>query len=249
MNVINNYLQGLANNVLKTNTYNTTNYKSTTLDFTRYYNPLSSNVNLGTTNLNFNFPDIGSYMQKLMNSVNFNDFKIPSGLDNSSESLSNTSYKGSLNLGFGQSITNVAKSYIGYNEGDGSYKIFTNGRKEAWCADFVTYTVKQAAKESGKTLPSDFGSSSVSGLREWGIKNNCYLATSNKSNKSSIIQEKAKSGDIIIIKENGKSHTGIVDRVENGKIYTIEGNTSNDKVAKKSYSINDSSISGFIQIA
>jgi hypothetical protein len=192
-------------------------------------------------------------MQKLFSSCNLNfnfNFKLNSGTNFSSSSSSNlfsSNYKSSLNLGFGQNIANTAKSYLGYNESNGSYKLFTNGRNEAWCADFVTHVVKESAKESGKTLPSGFGSSSVSGLRSWGIQNNCYLQTDNKSNKSSVIANNVKKGDIIIFK-NGKSHTGIVDRVENGKIYTIEGNTS-DKVAQRSYSINDSSISGFVQVA
>jgi hypothetical protein len=166
---------------------------------------------------------------------------------NSNSSLFSSKFKSSLK-GFGQNIANVAKSYLGYNEANGSYKLFTNGRNEAWCADFVTYVVKKSAKESGKKLPSGFGSSSVSGLRKWATENNCYLQTSNKANKSSLIAQNVKKGDIAIFKENGKSHTGIVDRVENGKIYTIEGNTS-DKVAQRSYSINNNNISGFALIA
>lgn len=39
-------------------------------------------------------------------------------------------------------------------------------------------------------------------------------------------------------------HTGLVEKVENGKVYTIEGN-SDDKVRRRSYALTDSSILGY----
>ncbi len=63
------------------------------------------------------------------------------------------------------------------------------------------------------------------------------------------IKNNVKSGDIIIFKENGRSHTGIVKEIlADGTIKTIEGNTS-DKVGERSYSANDRTISGFVQVA
>ena len=58
-------------------------------------------------------------------------------------------------------------------------------------------------------------------------------------------------GDLIFFKN--LSHIGIIEKVENGKIYTIEGNTSNaaelimngGEVAKKVYDINSSAIYGY----
>lgn len=153
-----------------------------------------------------------------------------------------------LNTGFGNSIVNNALKYVGYNEKDGSYKLFTNGRSQAWCADFVSHVVKESCKETGKSLPYGFGSSSVEGLRTWGKNNQCYLETSNKANKKDVIKQNVKPGDVIIFKE-GTSHTGIVKEVlADGTITTLEGNTSN-KVAERKYSANDSSISGFVQLA
>ena len=134
---------------------------------------------------------------------------------------------------FASKIVEKAKSYLGYNEKDGSYKKFTNGRAEAWCADFATYV----ARESGANIPHF---SSVSQILNWGRKNNKFSTT-------------AKVGDIIIFKGNNKngkqvSHTGIVTKIENGKVYTIEGNTS-DKVGERSYALNDSKITGYVTIA
>ena len=124
-----------------------------------------------------------------------------------------------------------AKKYIGYNEGDGSYKLFTNGRTEAWCADFVSYVTKETY---GKDLPEGFGSPSVSNLYQWGIDNN---RTVDKNN--------VEMGQVMIQKSNGASHTGLVtavDRDANGNvtaIHTIEGNTSN-QVAERTYKPGDS---------
>lgn len=148
----------------------------------------------------------------------------------------------------GSDIVANANKYLGYKEADGSYKLFTNGRTEAWCADFVTHVVKESAQANGKSLPG-FGSSSVEGLRQWGLQNNCYLETASVTNKADTIKNKVKPGDAVIFKENGTSHTGVVAQVNSdGSFKTIEGNTS-DKVAYRNYSANDAKISGFVQVA
>lgn len=148
----------------------------------------------------------------------------------------------------GNDIVATAKQYLGYKESDGSFKLFTGGKNHAWCADFVSYVVKEAYKGNGKQVPAGFSTSSVESLRKWGINNNCYLNTSNSSNKSSLIAKNVKPGDIVIFK-NGTSHTGIVTKVNSdGSFQTIEGNTSN-KVAYRNYASTDSKVSGFIQIA
>lgn len=161
-------------------------------------------------------------------------------------STQNQSFR--LNGGFGENIVSTASQYLGYNEANGSYKLFTNGRKEAWCADFVSYVVKEAAERSGKQAPSGFGSAAVEDLRQWGKNNQCYLQTEGAANKSKTIAQNVKPGDVVIFK-NGTSHTGIVKEVHaDGSITTIEGNTS-DRVAERRYSANDYKISGFVQLA
>lgn len=125
-------------------------------------------------------------------------------------------------------LLSIARSYIGYNENDGSYLKFTNGRREAWCADFVSYCARQAGINGPNT-------SSVEGIRQWGKANGKYSTT------------QAKVGDAVIFK-NGTSHTGLIESISNGQITCIEGNTS-DKVARRTYSINDPKISGFVSLA
>lgn len=54
-----------------------------------------------------------------------------------------------------------------------------------------------------------------------------------------------KKGDLIIFRN--ASHTGIVERTEGGRIWTIEGN-SKDKVSNNNYSLKDSYIQGYCQV-
>ena len=139
-------------------------------------------------------------------------------------------------------IVEIAKKYLGMNESDGSYLQFTEGREEAWCADFVTYVVKEAM---GEDTPEGFGSPSVATLRAWGENNGKYQDISNWQN--------IKPGDVMIQERNGASHTGIITSVDpDGTIHTIEGNTS-DMVAERTYNPNDPDsryhlISGFISM-
>ncbi|MDD3236921.1 MAG: CHAP domain-containing protein [Candidatus Gastranaerophilales bacterium] len=124
-----------------------------------------------------------------------------------------------------------AKKYLGYNEANGSYKLFTNGRTEAWCADFVSYVAKETY---GDKLPEGFGSASVSGLQEWG-----------KNNGRTVGKNDVEAGQVMIQKNNGASHTGLVTSVERDSsgnitaVHTIEGNTSNT-VAERTYHPGDS---------
>ena len=138
----------------------------------------------------------------------------------------------------GSAIVDTAMKYLGYNESNGSYLKFTNGDEIAWCAAVVTYVVKETL---GADTTAGFGSNAVSGLRDWGKANGRYISRSQWS--------QVKPGDIMIQKENGASHTGIVTKVDpDGTIHTIEGNTSN-MVAERTYKPGSSGynkISGFV---
>lgn len=148
---------------------------------------------------------------------------------------------------FGNSIVAIAQSYVGrLKESDGSYLKVTGGRHESWCADFVTYVVKQAAQQTGKPL-NGFGSPSVSNLQAWGRANNCYIDVTSGNRAQKIVQN-VKPGDVMIQKSNGASHTGIVTKVySDGSFDTIEGNTS-DQCKARHYSANDPKLSGFVKI-
>lgn len=155
-------------------------------------------------------------------------------------------------------LVNNSLAWVGKvnNDATGNRLFSPGGKSQAWCADFVTYNT---TKTFGSKLPSDFGvfrdkngqvygPSAVSGLQGWAGDNNCYLDVTAASNKSQYIAQNVKPGDIMIEKRGGKSHTGIVTKVHSdGSFETVEGNTSN-KVGKRKYSANSSTLSGFISL-
>jgi hypothetical protein len=181
-----------------------------------------------------------------------------SAIDQSQKSSSKAETKANKSTATPQSSSNIGKSlatnaskYLGYSEKNGQSKIFSDSGE--WCADFVTYVTKETYKEKGLTLPNGFGNHRVENLKQWGIDNNKYLSLTDKSNKAETIKNNVKIGDILILRENGASHTGIVSKInkKDGSFETIEGNVSingDDKVVRNKYSANFPNISGFVQL-
>ena len=135
---------------------------------------------------------------------------------------------------FGSSnIVDIARNEIGNKGGEKYWRWYGFNQRVNWCAIFVSW----CANESGimnNTIPRF--SLCIDG-EKW------YKEHSKWKNKSYIPQ----TGDIIFFDWNGDDHVqhvGIVEKVENDKVYTIEGN-SNDEVRNKSYSLNNKSIYGY----
>lgn len=135
---------------------------------------------------------------------------------------------------FGNSnIIEIARKEIGNKGGEKYWRWYGFNQRENWCAIFVSW----CANESGiinNTIPKF-------SLCTDGVK--WYKDHNKWENKSYIPQ----TGDIIFFDWNGDGHVqhvGIVEKEENGKVYTIEGN-SNDEVRNKSYSLNNKSIYGY----
>lgn len=125
----------------------------------------------------------------------------------------------------------------------GPYPWF-NGKKQnvAWCAIFICWLFVMV-------LEKILGSPDK--VRQW-LKfpkpaDNCaagcpYLWQYLVNRGWKVDKTKGKAGDIIFF--NAKcTHVGIIEKVENGKYYTIEGNKGN-KVARGTYAFNSSSIYG-----
>ena len=137
---------------------------------------------------------------------------------------------------FGDDIVAFANQFIGANEADGSADKFlaswTTSAETPWCAAFVEYVMEN--------------SGSYEQLPDWykDIDNKWYCPNiDNAAEKAGAVinGDEAKAGDIVLFDWDGDGsmdHVGIVVSNENGKLVTIEGNTSN-KVAKKEYETND----------
>ena len=161
------------------------------------------------------------------------------------------------NNDIGHEFIKIARKYSNCSESNRSHLKFCINRtckrddplSQEWCTDFVTYVVKEAYKNRGKSAPDGFGSHDVEILKKWAISNNYFIRTSNKPKKGAYISQNIKPGDIIILNENNASHTGFVTSIEKntGVIRTIEGNRD-DMVKEHKYSPNNSDISGFIRL-
>jgi len=151
-------------------------------------------------------------------------------------------------------FVSTAQKYIGLNEADGSSrKISKSGE---WCADFIKYVIDETYRNHGTKAPGKLKKQAnmphlrVENIKQWGIDNDMYFDITKKSDKAKAITDNIKPGDILILRENGASHTGFVTKVNpDGSFETIEGNR-NDMVTTtpKPYSPNDPRISGFVQV-
>lgn len=150
-------------------------------------------------------------------------------------------------------FVNTAYKYMGFNEADGSSQMISKSGE--WCADFIKYVINESYRNKGLTPPTsdlriepDMPHLRVENIKQWGIRHGTYLSVANKSNKVQTITENVKKGDIIILRENGASHTGFVTKVyADGSFDSIEGNRD-DRVKTHHYQANDPKLSGFVQV-
>lgn len=150
-------------------------------------------------------------------------------------------------LGYCEKETNAQLDNKTANAGDGNwtkyardlhaagyYQAPKNGY--AWCDMFVDWLFLQltGSKEKGEYLECQTGLYGAG--CEW--SSDCYR-------RAGRFDKNPKPGDQIFFgKTDDEEHTGIVEKVENGKVYTIEGNASN-QVKRCTYSLTSSYIVGY----
>ena len=130
-------------------------------------------------------------------------------------------------------IVEVAASQLG-NGGGIYWSWYGFSSRESWCACFVSWCAEQCGYINAGIIPrfalcSD-GAAWFKNHGQW--QNSGYIP---------------KTGDIIFFDRDGSGvthHVGIVERVEDGKVYTIEGNSS-DLVKKRNYALDNSGIYGY----
>lgn len=130
-------------------------------------------------------------------------------------------------------IVDVAIGELGYTEeGNNSTKYgkWYGANGAAWCHMFVSWCANQAGV-STSIVPKT--ASTTSGMN-W-FKNKGLFKYKGKYTP--------KRGDIVYFK-TGRNHVGIVEKVSGSTLHTVEGNTS-DKVARRTYPLNHSTITGY----
>ena len=132
-----------------------------------------------------------------------------------------------------QLIVEVAASQIGNVGGEPYWRWYGFTEHVEWCACFVSWCANQCGYLDS-IIPKYAGC--AAGVR--------WFKDRNQWADKGITPE---LGMIIFFDwdENGVSdHTGIVEKVENGRVYTIEGNTT-DSVRERSYALGHSGILGY----
>ena len=142
---------------------------------------------------------------------------------------------GRLFMGEGNTaMVAVAKSQIGNVGGEPYWRWWGLDYRVEWCAIFVSWVADQCGYLDSGVLPKMEG---VRPYVDWFIECGQWQGQ----------DYEPSPGDIIFFDWEGDGladHVGIVEKVENELIYTVEGNTGN-KCAQRKYMLNSSPIYGF----
>ena len=141
----------------------------------------------------------------------------------------------SQNAGAGKAAIKIAEHWLGFHEhgvNGNPFSAHFHRPPEAWCADFVSYCFEKSGHPLGQ---KGVGFASVANMAAWFQSRGKWHHT-------------PKVGAVVAFDwsfEAGRyNHTGIVTAVKNGRVYTIEGNSS-DGVNRRSYPIVSSVLAGF----
>ncbi len=132
-------------------------------------------------------------------------------------------------------IVEIAKQQVGNVGGEPYWRWYGYDHRVEWCAVFVSWCANEAGLIEKGIIPKTAGV--YTGI-DW------FKARGEWKGKEYV----PRPGDIIYFdwEQDGKpNHVGIVEKVENNNIYTIEGNSTDDGCREKSYVVNSKYIYGF----
>lgn len=130
----------------------------------------------------------------------------------------------------------VAQSQVGNVGGAPYWSWYGFNSRVEWCAIFVSWCADQCGLLDSGAVPKFSGCGT--GV-QWFQSRRQWLPGSTTPEPGMLIFFKWYGSDALIA-----DHVGIVERVENGRIYTIEGN-SNDMVRRNSYPVGYGEIKGY----
>ena len=132
-------------------------------------------------------------------------------------------------------IVQIALSQVGNVGGQPYWSWYGFNSRVEWCACFVSWVANQAGYIESNIIPKFAGCQN--GI-DW------FKAMGQWKEKGYIPRE----GDIIFFDwevDGSVNHVGIVEKVKNGKVYTVEGNSTDDMCRQKEYDINSNVIFGY----
>ena len=134
-------------------------------------------------------------------------------------------------------IVNAAMPQIGNQGGEPFWTWYGFSSRVDWCAIFVSWCEDQCGYIDAKTAPSF---ALVSDGSNWFMDRGQWLEPT----------ETPQAGDLIFFdweQDKSRDHVGIVTSVVDGKVFTVEGNSS-DRCRQKRYAIGDPVIYGYAHI-
>ena len=132
-------------------------------------------------------------------------------------------------------IVKIALSQVGNVGGEPYWSWYGYKQRAEWCCIFVSWVAYQAGYIQTGVIPKFAGVNT-------GI--NWFKAIGQWKDKGFT----PKGGDLIFFdweSDGTASHVGIVEKVENGRVYTVEGNSTDDMCRQKNYSLNSKVILGY----
>lgn len=135
-----------------------------------------------------------------------------------------------------RSLLNRARAELGWTEGPNNNNPYTRhvmgDPNQPWCAAFVSTMLQ---RENIPGVSGRMFSASARGLATQFQQAGRWVPGG----------ATPQPGDAIFFgRRPSEHHVGIVQKVENGRVYTIEGNSGN-RVAQRVYNLNDPGISGY----
>lgn len=143
-------------------------------------------------------------------------------------------YGRAFTSGSNQMIIEVAKTQIGNVGGKPFWSWYGFESRVEWCACFVSWCADQCGFIESGIIPKY---SLCTDGADW-FKNNNQWKDKNAEPEAGYIIFFDWDNDGTI------DHTGLVDRCENGTVYTVEGNSS-DQCRERTYSVGSSTIYGY----
>ena len=154
-----------------------------------------------------------------------------------SESLAGVEFVNGTRPG-NQAVVDIAKSQVGNVGGQPYWSWYGFESRVDWCACFISWCANECGYIEAGVIPkfAACASQGVPWFQERGLwQDNSY---------------EPRPGDIIFFdwddggQDGSSDHVGIVEKVENGRVYTVEGN-SGDSVRQNSYPVGYYEIYGY----
>ena len=138
-------------------------------------------------------------------------------------------------------IVAVALSQLGNEGGQKFWSWYGFESRVAWCACFVSWCANECGYIEDGVIPKYSLSANAV---EWFKDHDQWLDGSQEPSPGMIIFFDWDHGTHTGAQDGHADHTGIVEKVENGVVYTIEGNAK-DSVKERYYNVGNHEILGY----